>query len=315
LTAAISSASASTFGVAPSGSVKFYDGATFIGTVTLNSSGVATISYSFTQEGNHGLSAVYSGNTAFLPSQSSSQLIVVNPSPTTTTVTANYNPQGLGAPVTFSATVSAGSGATAFPSGVATFYDGANTLGTVTLDATGTAKFTISTLALGQHPITASFASSTVYFLPSISSAYAENIVVAIGDFSISASSASQALYTGEATKSVTITLTSSGSWDQNVILACSQPDVRTWRKRRFPACHSNHGTPPSYLNCIGGKLTLAAQDWVSDCGPGADLHSLQTAIFPATAYFRSVQSRGFVRRDERMWNSYRRRRNTSRCL
>jgi len=244
LTAAISSASASTFGVAPSGSVKFYDGATFIGTVTLNSSGVATISYSFTQEGNHGLSAVYSGNTAFLPSQSSSQLIVVNPSPTTTTVTANYNPQGLGAPVTFSATVSAGSGATAFPSGVATFYDGANTLGTVTLDATGTAKFTISTLALGQHPITASFASSTVYFLPSISSAYAENIVVAIGDFSISASSASQALYTGEATKSVTITLTSSGSWDQNVILACSQ----------LPANTTCTFTPTSVLGANGAS-------------------------------------------------------------
>jgi hypothetical protein len=178
LTATVTSVSASAFGVAPNGAVTFMSGATLLGSATLNASGVATLAYSFSQEGNQNLIAIYAGNSAFQPSQSAAQLIVVQPSPTTTTVTASANPQELGAPVTITATVSAGPGATAAPVGTVTFYDGAASLGTFTLDATGKASFTNSTLALGQHPITASFTNTTIYFLSSVSAVYAENIIV-----------------------------------------------------------------------------------------------------------------------------------------
>ena len=178
LTATVTSVSASAFGVAPNGTVTFMNGATSLGSATLNASGMATLAYSFSQEGNQNLVAIYAGNSAFQPSQSAAQLIVVQPSPTTTTVTASANPQVLGAPVTFTATVSAGPGATAAPVGTVTFYDGATSLGTFTLDATGKANFSTSTLVLGQHPVTASFTNTTIFFLPGVSAVYTESIIV-----------------------------------------------------------------------------------------------------------------------------------------
>ncbi|WP_161570822.1 Ig-like domain repeat protein [Granulicella sibirica] len=75
--------------------------------------------------------------------------------PTVTTLTADVNPVGLGAQVTFTAVVS-GNGVA--PAGNVKFYDGTNLLGTVATGATGsTATFPISTLALGPHTITAAF--------------------------------------------------------------------------------------------------------------------------------------------------------------
>ncbi|MGD0732148.1 MAG: Ig-like domain-containing protein, partial [Terracidiphilus sp.] len=177
LTATVTSVSASAFGVTAYGTVNFLDGSTLLGSATLNASGVATLTYTFTQNGNQNLVASYAGNVAFAPSQSSSQLIVVKPSPTASTVTSSSNPQGLGLPVTFTATVTA-PGTTAVPVGTVTFFDGTNPLGAATVSAAGTATFTTSTLALGAHSITVSFTNTTIYFLPSVSPAYAETIIV-----------------------------------------------------------------------------------------------------------------------------------------
>jgi hypothetical protein len=53
---------------APTGSVYFYDGLTLLGTVTLNSSGVATYSTSALKAGNHAIRAVYEMTADFLNS-------------------------------------------------------------------------------------------------------------------------------------------------------------------------------------------------------------------------------------------------------
>jgi len=222
LTATLSSVSASAFGVAPNGTVNFLDGSALLGSATLNSSGIATLSYTFTQVGNQSLSAVYSGTPAFQPSQSRSQIVAVLPSPTATAVTSNINPQEIGSPVTFTATVTA-PGATAIPVGAVTFYDGATSLGTVTLNAAGAAAFTTSTLPLGQNSITASYTSASPDYLACVSPVYTETIVVALGDFTITLSPTSASVYTGQATRAITVTLASSGGWDRNVTLSCSQ--------------------------------------------------------------------------------------------
>jgi len=72
----------------------------------------------------------------------------------TTTVLSSTNPSGLGASVTFTATV-ANSGA--LPTGSVTFLDGATPIGDSVLDATGTAMLSVSDLTLGTHSITASY--------------------------------------------------------------------------------------------------------------------------------------------------------------
>ena len=97
---------------------------------------------------------------------------------TTTSVTSNVNPSGLGQSVTFSATVT---GVVVQPTGTVTFKGGATTLGTGTLSGTGLgtshATFTTSALLGGAHSITAVYGSDGVYN-PSTSSAYTQNVNV-----------------------------------------------------------------------------------------------------------------------------------------
>ncbi len=86
---------------------------------------------------------------------------------TTTVLKSSINPSVFGQTVVFTATVT--SGATAgIPAGTITFDDGGTILKTVTLDATGVAAYSISTLAVSDHVITASFVSAAnANFLPS----------------------------------------------------------------------------------------------------------------------------------------------------
>ena len=73
--------------------------------------------------------------------------------PTTTTLTADTNPQTYGDTVNFTATVAPQTGS-AIPTGTVTFKDGATTLGTETLSG-GSATYGLSTLAAGTHSISA----------------------------------------------------------------------------------------------------------------------------------------------------------------
>ncbi len=80
--------------------------------------------------------------------------------PTTTVVTSDSNPANIGAPVTFTATVTSGTGT---PTGSVTFFDGATNLGNATLNGSGIATLATSALTSGAHSITASYPGSLVY--------------------------------------------------------------------------------------------------------------------------------------------------------
>ncbi len=135
----------------PTGTVTFKDGATTIGTGTLNGSGVATFATVSLTPGAHSITAVYGGATLDITSTSAvlTQTVIQT---TTTTLTSSANPATFGSPVTFTATVTAGSGT---PTGTVTFKDGTTTIGTGTLNGSGVATFTTSSLAVGAHSITA----------------------------------------------------------------------------------------------------------------------------------------------------------------
>ena len=79
---------------------------------------------------------------------------VQQPVSTTTSLTSSANPTPADRPVTFTAAVAASTGA-AIPAGLVAFTDRSALLGVVTLDSTGQAAFTTSTLAVGLHPIRA----------------------------------------------------------------------------------------------------------------------------------------------------------------
>src|SRR6202042_3379700 len=85
---------------------------------------------------------------------------------TTTTVSSSANPSAIGQPVTFTATVTPGPNGPATPTGTVTFYDGGSSIGTgpaSTTQGVTTATLTTSSLSLGIHATTASYAGDSNY--------------------------------------------------------------------------------------------------------------------------------------------------------
>ena len=140
----------------PTGTVTFYDGSSKLGNGALNNSGVAVLTTSRLTAMTHTITAVYGGNANFTTSTSSAMSQVVNPAGTTINVTSSTNSTNstiFGQSVTFTATVAAVGPGSGTPKGRVTFYDGTNTLGTITLSG-GKASLTTSQLSAGSHSIT-----------------------------------------------------------------------------------------------------------------------------------------------------------------
>src|SRR6266702_859941 len=156
----------------PTGTVPFLDGASSLGTGTLDSSGIATLTTASLAVGAHSITASYGGDTNFDPSSSSPLSQTVNKAATTVTSISSANPSVFGQPVTFTATVSSPAG---IPTGTVTFLDGASSLGTGTLDSSGIATLTTASLAVGAHSITASYGGDT-NFDPSSSSPLSQTV-------------------------------------------------------------------------------------------------------------------------------------------
>jgi hypothetical protein len=141
----------------PSGPVTFSDGATTLGSSTLDNNGKASLSISSLSVGTHSIVAKYGADNNFLESASVAASATVNKSPTVTTLAATPNPSVFGQTVTLTASVAASGGGSGAPSGTITFNDAGTALGTSALDNNGRATFTVSTLAVGTHTLTASY--------------------------------------------------------------------------------------------------------------------------------------------------------------
>jgi len=144
-------------GVTPDGTVTFMDGATVLSTVAL-SGGTATYSTATLTLGVHPITAVYSGDSSIDVLASTSAVLDQDVQSTSTIgLTSSLNPSTYGTAVTFTATITSGSPTAA--TGSVSFYDGATKIGTGTLAGNpAVATFLTSTLAVGTHSITASYA-------------------------------------------------------------------------------------------------------------------------------------------------------------
>jgi hypothetical protein len=144
----------------PTGTVTFKDGATSIGSATVDASGQAQFTTSSLGAGAHSIAAVYSGDTNFISSTSSALGQMVIPAlttSTTTSLTSSANPAVFSQAVTFTATVVAAAPGIDKPAGTVTFRDGVTTIGSAALDASGQAWLTLSSLGAGSHRITATY--------------------------------------------------------------------------------------------------------------------------------------------------------------
>lgn len=151
----------------PSGVVSFFEGATFLGAEFLapdltSDNNAVVFSTSSLSLGDHTIFAVLVGPSGPCPGIPPSASHHVNPppaQPSDTGVASSANPSRSGQDVTFTATITRqGGGAVA---GTVQFQaDGSDLGGPQAVDASGHASVSTSTLAVGNHAITAAFTSS-----------------------------------------------------------------------------------------------------------------------------------------------------------
>jgi Bacterial Ig-like domain (group 3)/FG-GAP-like repeat len=139
--------------ITPTGKVRFTWSGYTIGSATLNSSGVATLTRSNLNADAYPLTAVYAGDAANLGSTSPVLNQVVLETTSTATLTSSPNPSTQVQAVTFTAKISS---PTVTPTGPVTFTSGKTVLGTGQLSG-GKAKLVISSLPVGSTKVTVTY--------------------------------------------------------------------------------------------------------------------------------------------------------------
>jgi uncharacterized protein (TIGR03437 family) len=185
---------------APSGFVKFLDGAKLLGTASL-SGGQAKVSTSALSGGYHPIIAQYSGDSVFPAAEASYPQTVaatVTINLTTTPANAVFG-QAVALRATVSATVPPGFAA---PTGQVTFQEAGTTLfapnttlGMAAL-VSGNADFTISSLAAGNHTIIAAYSGDAVWQANARSAMVAVSQAATITGTSVSINAAGQVVLT-----------------------------------------------------------------------------------------------------------------------
>ena len=135
------------------GTVTFLDGATVLGTGTIDF-GVATLATDSLAGGTHSITAQYGGDSNYNAAVSTPISEVVSSAASIVTLTSSPNPSSFGASVTLTATVTPGA------TGTVTFHDGTASLGTGTISS-GVATLATTMLAVGTHSITAQYGGDT----------------------------------------------------------------------------------------------------------------------------------------------------------
>jgi hypothetical protein len=150
----------------PTGTVTFMDGSTLIGTTSIDPLThtylAGTVSLT---PGVHTITAAYGGSSGYTASTSVGLSETIVGISTTTTLTASTAATTVGQTVTFTSTVTAGSGG--IPTGTVTFTDGSTTVGTAPLDATGKATLSEYNLFVGTNAVTATYSGDNVHAVSS----------------------------------------------------------------------------------------------------------------------------------------------------
>jgi hypothetical protein len=155
----------------PTGTVRFFDGPTLLGSSTL-SAGSVSFTTAGLAAGVHTIQASYDGDGSFLPGTGSASHTVNSAAGTPSiTIASNRNPSSVGQSVTLTATLSMSAGAV---SGTVQFYDGSSLLGTSTI-VSGSATYTTTAFAAGSHAITVRYLGSASA-PPAISSVFVQAV-------------------------------------------------------------------------------------------------------------------------------------------
>ncbi len=186
--------------------------------------------------GTHSLSVTFTPtDTANYIDQTKTVSITVDKAASTTALTPSAATSTFGLPLTFTARVHSPGGS---PTGKVTFTDGTLALGAITLDGSGEAIYSSTTLSVGSHTLTASYGGS-VDFATSVSTSVSVTVVAPPKpDFTLQASPPNLTVLQGRH-GTATFTLKPTGGFTGSVDLSC--------------------GTLPTGASCAFSPQTLTA--------------------------------------------------------
>lgn len=142
----------------PTGTVDFFSGTTKLGTATIGTNGIATLTTTALPVGvNSAITAQYLGDSTFGSSTSANSSVTVTKAQTNVTVTAAPNPAGFGDQWTLTATVTATGLGSGLPTGSVQFFVNGVMVGSAVSLTNGVATFLTSATPLGTDTITARY--------------------------------------------------------------------------------------------------------------------------------------------------------------
>jgi hypothetical protein len=258
------------------GTVSFYRSATLLGSVNLNSSGVATFSTTNLLVGIDSLTAVYSGNTAFAASTSIPVLETITAALTNTTTILAASPNPAIAPQTVSLTAAVTPVPTGSALGTVNFYSGVTLLASVKLNSSGVATFSTTNLPAGIDSLTAVY-SGNASFAASTSIPVLENVNIGSlveSTFMVTAQQTSVSAPPGGSVTVNASVLPSGGAFNNVVTMSATG----------LPPGASASFDPPTVIPGGGGAPTvlitqLPALASVRDPRPGVPLGSFAVML------------------------------------
>jgi hypothetical protein len=165
--------------------------------------------------GDGGIDAILGGDSF------SGVTVLLNSAGSSVALASSANPSVSAAPVTFTATVTAaGRGVRTVPTGTVTFYDGGNALGSGTLSG-GQTTITTSSLTVGSHSITATYAGDSSFFQST--SATLTQVVNSTGStpgYKVNASPSAATIQLGQSAN-FTVTVNPVNGFKGAVMLSC----------------------------------------------------------------------------------------------
>ncbi|MEG9433486.1 Ig-like domain repeat protein [Terriglobus sp. ADX1] len=145
----------------PTGSIRFLEGTTLLGTSVLDANGTASITAAAFAAGTHVITAQFAGDVATDATTSAALTQVVNLRATQTSLTSTAASTATNGVQSLVAVVK-GTGPVA-PTGIVTFYSGGKSIGSGRLDTTGVATLSVQNTVVDGASLTASYSGDVNY--------------------------------------------------------------------------------------------------------------------------------------------------------
>jgi hypothetical protein len=205
-----------------------------------------SIPVTFTTGGNHPLRVSFSGDSNVNASYSTYQFPVGSTTYSYVSLMSDVSSALVGQPVTLTAQV--GSDVRQYvATGSVKFVDGSTTLGTATLDATGTATLQVSSLAPGTHNLSSNYSGDAV-----LQASSGGPLVVSVIDFTMQAQPTSLSIAAGQS-GTATLSVLPLGGSTQTLLFSCANAPAGV-SCAFSPATVTLDGTNPASV-----KMTVSA--------------------------------------------------------